>query len=203
MSRQLRNVLLGALILVFVTAGTAFAASAGSPFRLGVLNTINVLTRLTGTRAGPMLRITNNGTGTALQLLVKPGRPPLTTNSTTKVTNLNADSVDGLDSSAFLPVAGKAADSDRLDNLDSTRFMGATVTTVEAAQSIGIDFGGGNRIFDQACPPGTILLSGGPANIDIGTLMVESFPSGNTWRVRIQNDSSLDSFNVVVLCASR
>jgi hypothetical protein len=172
-----------------------------------------------------MLRITNNGTGTALQLIVKAGRPPLITNSTTKVVNLNADSIDGLDSSAFLPVGGKAADSNLLDgldssaflpvggkaadanlldNLDSTRFMGATLNRREAAPAVGTDFGGGHRLIDQACNPGEVLLSGGPANIDNGTLMVESFPSSTgTWRVRVQNDGTLDSFSVVVLCASR
>jgi hypothetical protein len=202
MSRQIRHVALGALILVIVTAGTAIAASPGSAFRLGVLNTINALTRLTGARSGPMLRITNNGTGTALQLIVKPGVPPLITNSATKVTNLNADSVDGLDSSAFLGIGGKAFDSDRLDGLDSTKFMGATVTKREGPTMAGTPLGDGTAVIDQSCNAGEILLSGGPANINPGTAMVESWPTSTTsWRVRI--NSVADNFSVLVLCASR
>lgn len=51
-----------------------------------------------------MLQVTNNDSGsddTALDLNVQSGEPPMTVNSTTKVTNLNADRLDGQNSSAF------------------------------------------------------------------------------------------------------
>jgi hypothetical protein len=41
------------------------------------------------------------------------------------VINLNSDELDGNSAQDFLPAGGKAADSDKLDGLDSTRFMGA------------------------------------------------------------------------------
>jgi len=54
---------------------------------------------------GPMIRLTNTSNAinaTALALGVNPGRAPFTTNSATKVTNLNSDKLDGLDASAFV-----------------------------------------------------------------------------------------------------
>jgi hypothetical protein len=51
-----------------------------------------------------MVQLTNKSTGsaaTALGLTVGSGRPPMTVNSETKVANLNADRIDGFDSSAL------------------------------------------------------------------------------------------------------
>jgi hypothetical protein len=91
--------------LTLATASVAVAGSGkGGVFNLGVTNTVNAITKLTGTVAGPSLQIINNSTnaaGTALNLQVATGKPPLKVNSTTKVANLNADQLDGLDSSAF------------------------------------------------------------------------------------------------------
>jgi hypothetical protein len=51
-----------------------------------------------------MLLLTNNDSGsddTALDLNVQSGEPPMTVNSTTRVTNLNSDRLDGQNASAF------------------------------------------------------------------------------------------------------
>jgi hypothetical protein len=94
------------LALVFGITATALAAVPGDPFKLGKKNSINKLSSLVGTVAGPMLRIDNNGTGAALDLQVGSATDPsqntvapLTVNSQQKVDNLNADQLDGLDSS--------------------------------------------------------------------------------------------------------
>lgn len=42
------------------------------------------------------------------------GHPALKVSTGIKVANLNADRLDGIDSSYFLPTTGKAADSDKL-----------------------------------------------------------------------------------------
>jgi hypothetical protein len=64
-----------------------------------------------------------HGGASALGLAVDSGKPPFTTNSGTKVDNLNADRLDGHDSSYFLPVFGKAADANALDGIDSSGFI--------------------------------------------------------------------------------
>jgi hypothetical protein len=48
------------------------------------------------------------------------------------------------------------------------------------------------------------MLSGGAGDIDVGTTVLESFPvTTDTWRVRIKNDGTNDSFSLAVLCTRR
>jgi hypothetical protein len=117
MKTVLRALLRGKYTLLAVVAAltltSASVALAGSGvngvFNLGVTNTVNAITTLVSGAAGvgpagPMLRIDNNSTNaaaTALELLVEPGKAPMKVNSGTKVTNLNADRVDGKDSTAL------------------------------------------------------------------------------------------------------
>ncbi len=96
-------------VMLGVTTG-ALAAVPGDPFKLGRTNVVNKVSTLTGKVTGPMLRIDNAGTGTALDLRVDPGMPPMTVDSDARVTNLNTDKIDGQDSTAFAPVSGFGAD---------------------------------------------------------------------------------------------
>ena len=100
---------LGAVTMMIVS-GTAYAATGGN-FLLGKSNSASTMTSLT------------NSAGTALSLNSKSGTAPLAVNSGTKVTNLNADSVDGVSSGSFSLKAGKtgirigdAGDSDGFVN---------------------------------------------------------------------------------------
>jgi hypothetical protein len=80
---------------------------------LGTTNSVDAASKVTNVKAdgtqntvtSPLLTLENltSGTGaTALALNVASGHAPLTTNSATKVTNLNADEVDGMHSSSFV-----------------------------------------------------------------------------------------------------
>src|SRR5215216_7558865 len=89
------------LALVVGMASTAFGANADN-FILGSLNnTASAINKLTGTvGGGPALQVSNPSTATgstALDLQVATGKAPMKVNRTTKVTNLNADKVDGKD----------------------------------------------------------------------------------------------------------
>jgi hypothetical protein len=78
------------LALFVALGGTAYAATGGN-FILGHANKANQASSLTNTGAGP-----------ALTLATKKGStPPLAVSNGTKITNLNADKLDGLSSSAF------------------------------------------------------------------------------------------------------
>jgi hypothetical protein len=93
------------LALVFGLASTALGAN-GDPWRLGQSNVATAITILAGATGvdGSMVRITNNNADandTALDLRVQDGEAPMTVNRTTKVTNLNADQLDGEDSTQF------------------------------------------------------------------------------------------------------
>jgi hypothetical protein len=91
--------------LIFGVATSAFGANGGN-FILGSLNnTATAITKLTGTvGGGPALHVSNPSTATgsrALDLQVATGKAPMRVNSGTKVTNLNADKLDGKEASAF------------------------------------------------------------------------------------------------------
>lgn len=120
------------LAVVFGVATAGLAAVPGDPLNLGKGNKINKLTSLVGNTATAMLRIDNNGTGPALDLQVEPGAAPLAVNSDSRVSNLNADKLDGVSSEGFLAANGKAQsaasadNADKLDGRDSTQFASAT-----------------------------------------------------------------------------
>ncbi len=93
------------LALLFGMATAAFGADGGN-FIIGQTNVATLVTRLAGQDGvdGAMFEVQNNNSGTddtALSLKVQPGEVPMTVNRATKVTNLNADKLDGLDSLDF------------------------------------------------------------------------------------------------------
>jgi hypothetical protein len=104
---------LSVILAVMLGVATTAAAHSGSAglFHLDHNNSVaTVLTKLTGTLSGAVLTIDNNGTGPALNLQVEPTRPPLTVKAGAgTATNLSADRLDGLDSSAFIVESEQAA----------------------------------------------------------------------------------------------
>ena len=185
------------LALLFGVASAAFAGN-GDPWRLGRINVATSITKLGGEAGvnGPMLRLINNDSGTddtALELQVQSGEAPMRVNSSAKVANLNADQVDGQDASQFVPTGTNA-------------FVKNDIYKRESAVVAGVDKGDGTFVIAQACDSGDVLLSGGPANVNSTSTMVESFPtpgSTNSWSARIQKNGLTDNFSVVVLCADQ
>jgi hypothetical protein len=177
------------LALVVGVASTAFGAN-GDNWKLGRSNFATKITNLSGNLGvnGPMVRLTNNNAGTddtALDLQVQPGEAPMTVNSATRVDNLNADQVDGKSASEF---------------------VASNIYKRESAIAAGTDKGDGTFVIGQACDPGDVLLSGGPANVNGTSSMVESFPSPGTTTscsARIQKNGLADNFSVVVICADQ
>jgi hypothetical protein len=83
--------------LFFSLGGVGYAATGGNLI-LGQSNSATSKTALAANISHPALGITNTSTGTgasALGLTVAAGHAPFSVNSKTKVTNLNADYVDG------------------------------------------------------------------------------------------------------------
>ena len=108
---RFRYALLGAAgaALVFVTTTALAGSGVGGVFNLGQANTVDAKTTLTGATVDAQLLVQNTGAGTALNLMVGAGVTPFKVNSTTKVASLNADQLDGLDSSALQKrVSGRA-----------------------------------------------------------------------------------------------
>lgn len=124
------------MALVLGVATTAFGAN-GQALILGNLkNSATALTRLTGNVNGAALQVVNPNTGindTALSLAVQAGEAPMMVSpGAAKVTNLDADKLDGKDSADFLGKTEKAADAahadsatsaDNLDGINSAGFV--------------------------------------------------------------------------------
>jgi hypothetical protein len=163
-----------ALLALFVALGGVGLAANGQSLILGSANNAaTAQTAVTGTTPQAAFAVTNNGGGIPLKLTAPSGKPPLVINSPTKVANLNADQLDNLDSSYFLPktgtaansnnlggqlpsyylpATGKAADSDTLDGLDSTDFAptGLTWTAAPLADYGDYYWGNWNSGWSQA-----------------------------------------------------
>lgn len=104
--------MVGLAVILALTVGLASSALAGkgvgATFNLGKTNTVNAITKLVGSVAGPSLRIDNNSadpSATALDLQVEPGKAPMKVNSDAHVANLNADELDGTTSAGFVQSA--------------------------------------------------------------------------------------------------
>ena len=99
--RRLKTFVSALVVALVVTASLDYAASAatGHAFVLGQLNKANRTTALQRTTSGPALSLTTTSTAAA----------PLAVNGRGKVANLNADRIDGLDSSALMGVRAQVA----------------------------------------------------------------------------------------------
>jgi hypothetical protein len=162
------------LALLFGVTSVALGAD-GDFFKVGRSNLADSVSRLTKSGAGP-----------ALNLRVDSGAP-LAVNSATKVTNLNADELDGVDSAGFL----------RTPIYDEERSTtGGAVANESAIAAI-------------ACDPGDTALSGGFSSVDNGTHLSmsrtissssSSTPTGShtlTWT----NNHTVDTVTLRVICA--
>jgi hypothetical protein len=120
------------LAFFMVLGGTTFAATGGN-FILGQSNSASATTSLSASTPAPALKATNTSAGTAGSFNVASGHPPFAVNSGAKVANLNADKLDGLDSTAFYSSA----------NVKSLRFLpGGCVNATDTGCSTSFTLGG-------------------------------------------------------------
>jgi hypothetical protein len=98
-----------ALLSLFVALGGAGVAATGGNFILGKTNSATSTTSVSAPLGGKALQVSNTSASagaSALGLNVASGHAPFTVNSGVKVTNLNADALDGIDSSGFVQGGG-------------------------------------------------------------------------------------------------
>ena len=101
---------------------------------------------------------------------------------------------------------GQVPDSAKLNGRDASSFLASSVYKAESPVAAGTALGDGTFVMDEACNPGDVLLSGGPANVAPTSDMVESFPTPgttNAWTARIDKNAQTDNFSVVVLCVDQ
>lgn len=169
---------MGAVVALVLGSGTAYAATGGK-FILGSSNSATKTTTLTNSR------------GTALSLKSKAGTPSLAVNSSAKVTNLNADKLDNLDSSAFALASG------------NVKAYNVTGTLYDLNNNGSFD----TIIASVACPAGTRRTGGGGADFTTtGYTVVDAPDTDNSWTVivGISETATEDPTNVTasIICYS-
>jgi hypothetical protein len=145
------------LALLLSLSGWGYAATGGNLI-LGSENGARGTTRLdSDARHGPTLALKNTGGQAAASFSVKSGRAPFSVGSTTKVTRLNADLLDGADSSGFYQAGSKVADSDRLDGVDSTGFYRAGSKVADADRLDALDSSAFQKRIGKSCVAGSAI----------------------------------------------
>src|SRR5215212_519377 len=160
--------LVGLAVVLGVATAALAGTGVGAAFNLGRLNTVNQISRLVGKTDAPMLRVDNNATGTsatALDLQVEAGHAPMKVDSSTQVAGLNADQVDGKSSSQFMASSTYL----REFTLDPNQFPNQGGPGILKPAD-------GTRVISKSCDSGDRLLSGGPASVDSGSVVLDSFP---------------------------
>jgi hypothetical protein len=182
--------LLAVIVALTLAIVTPAMAATGGNFILGKINSATTFSRLSANIAGPAMQLFNTSTAAnarALDLVVDEGNSPMTVNSTAgKALNLDADKLDGRDSTTFMA--------------NSTYRLG------QGQERAGNVLGDGSKVLSQSCLSGDRLLSGGPASVNVNSDVLDSFASDtNTWQARINDSavSGVDMFTVVVLCADQ
>src|SRR5215208_1437182 len=97
------SLVISMLALTVALGGAGYSATGGN-FILGQANSASTQTKLVAPFAGPAFRVDNLNTGASasgLRIVTNAARPPLVVNSSVRVANLNADKLDGLDSTQF------------------------------------------------------------------------------------------------------
>lgn len=150
----------GTVAALVLGSGTAYAATGGN-FLLGKSNSAGATTTLT------------NANGTALSLNSKSGTAPLKVNRNVRVTNLNADLLDGLNSSSFAKASGKVGTIE-----DASFYVDLPVGNTDQGDGTP-DFVGAFA----ACPAASKLTGGGGIDGTPGGSLWFSAPRGNAWAV--------------------
>jgi hypothetical protein len=120
------------LALIFGVASTALGAN-GKPFLLGKKNVATAVSTLLKRGAGPALRL-SVGSG-----------PPLAVNSSAKVTNLNADSIDGQDVTHIGVNGLQRVEVESPSNSISPKQITASCPDGKVLVGTGFDIFGGKR----------------------------------------------------------
>jgi hypothetical protein len=206
----LKGVVLGAVTATVVLAATAAVAGSGvgAVFNLGRTNSVNRTSVLVGRTAGAMLRVQNKGSGPAANFQVAAGRAPFAVNSNVKVGNLNADLLDGVDSTGFYAAGSKVVDSDHADQANHATSASLAANSDALGGNPASRYFTGRRVeFVADAPNGreTVLVLGGLtleavcAGSDDLSLRATT-DSDNSWiRVASQGSSDFDSSEIVLI----
>jgi hypothetical protein len=141
--RRFSPSMITSLLALFVAlSGTTYAAATGGSLGLGKSNSAKATTGLSSTGAGPTLVVANTAGQPAAAFSANNGVAPFTVSGAAKVSNLNADQLDGLDSSAF---ALKGAPNDGANDNGLYGRSFATLASGVYGENVGQGYGVAGR----------------------------------------------------------
>jgi hypothetical protein len=185
MKGSFKTALIAAVVSAFVAAGAAVATT--QTFILGTTDRVNAATKVTNLQSNgttvnpvdaPLLTVENKSTSanaTPLSLVASANHSPLKVNTQTKVTNLNADQLDGKDSSALIQGKGKTYNLAVAITRISDHFNRYTPSPPVAPGFVNVRFD---------CPPTATTLDG---NVDVQNL------ASSTENLFVRNDRFKDA----------
>ena len=189
------STVVGLAIMLALVLGVASAGlgATGGNFILGNANSAGAVTKLTASIAGPALQLVNQSTAsaaTALSLNVASGKPPLKVNASAgKATNLNADRLDGLNSTRLVEARGDVSGNSVnfrsiVEHSEGAAFLNTGFHTMVAHAPEG--------------PPVDVSLSC-PTQTGTGTLEIgNNTPNfGDSQRVWVDDGSANPSFTTL------
>lgn len=171
------------LALIFGITTTALAAAAGDPLKLGRLNSIDEISKLVGSASGALLRIDNDGTGTALDLQVEPGEAPMTVDSDTRVANLNTDEVDGKSADEIGVNGLEQVSSSSVNNSNSSKTATAVCPAGKVVVGTGYSISGGTSGSFPNVETDIVIDTLLPNDLFVTTTALEEEPTGANWSV--------------------
>lgn len=151
------GVILGSVVATIVlVAASAWAGSGiGGVFNLGKKNAVDHQSTLVGNAPESVLKVQNTGDGVAEKLMTNAGVPPFSVSSGARVSNLNADLLDGL---------------------DSNQFLGSDTVVVAASKPVAAGELHTDFVY---CPEGYEALSGGVYSDFLVVQTMDSYPIVN------------------------
>ena len=160
------------LALIFGMASTAIGAN-GNPFLLGKKNVATAVSTLLKRGAGPALRL-KVGSG-----------PPLAVDSSQKVTNLNADEVDGQDVTQIGVNGLQRVEVESPTNNSSPKQITASCPTGKVLVGTGFDvFGGKSGSSNEFTHVIMDFVIPGSSSVTVAAYEDGALPSDATWRVK-------------------
>jgi hypothetical protein len=176
-----------------ISASATAGNGVGGVFNLGKTNTVNAKSTLTGATSGRNLQLTNTGSGPALGLAVGAGKAPIVVNASAgKATNLNADRLDGLNSTAFYKTTDTVANATHASTADNAT-SAANATHASNADNLG---GAPASAYQRQCQTGAVM---GRAEINGATASATDWTTaGVNAFTRFVCDSAFYGSNVLV-----
>jgi hypothetical protein len=178
----------GLAVILALTVGLATTALAGTGvgacFQLGKTNTVDAITKLVGSVAGPSLLIDNNFTGanaTALELQVEAGKAPMKVNSDAQVANLNADKLDGKSANEIGVNGVGRVGATSASNSDSGKGVTATCPAGKVLVGSGYAIDGGTTGTHPTAESDVVINAIYLSDTSVQVSAVEDEPTSANW----------------------